>query len=126
MARVHLRKPHVNPKLQHYIDAEMAAADRLAADGRNSEAFSHLERAHVLGQSSTYSHTLVHIRMLKLGWRMRSPGEVLGQFLRIAGAATKTPFGIYPRGNTGGSNVWFFRRLPIPKDLDEQLAEVDA
>jgi hypothetical protein len=26
-------------------------------------------------------------------------------------------FGIYPAGNTGGSDVWFFKRMPIPDDL---------
>ena len=59
--------------------------------------------------------------MLKLGWKMRSPREVFGQIIRVIGAATKTPFGIYPTGNTGGANVWFFKSMPVPDDLKKIL-----
>jgi Protein of unknown function (DUF3703) len=41
----------------------------------------------------------------------------VGQVLRIAGAATKTPLGIYPTGNTGSTNVNPIKPLPIPEDL---------
>ena len=40
-----------------------------------------------------------------------------GQIIRVIGAATKTAFGIYPKGNTGGSDVYFFKPMPIPEDL---------
>lgn len=59
--------------------------------------------------------------MFKLAIRQRSPGEIWGQIVRIIGASTKTPFGIYPKGNTGGANVWFFKSMPIPKDLEKIL-----
>lgn len=104
----------------HIVD-EIAAADRLAASGDLAESFRHLERAHVLGQTSTYEHTRVHWRMFKLGLRMHSPREIWGQIVRIIGAATKTPLGIYPTGNTGGANVWFFKPMPIADDLREIL-----
>lgn len=107
--------------LRDSIDLEIAEADLLAAEQRLGEAFRHLERAHVLGQASTYDHTRIHWRMLKLGLRMASPREIWGQVVRIIGAATKTPLGIYPRGNTGGSNVWFFKPMPIADDLQEKL-----
>ena len=61
--------------------------------------------------------------MLKLGWKMRSPREVFGQIIRVIGAATKTPFGIYPTGNTGGSNVWFFKRMPVAEELQQILKQ---
>ena len=60
--------------------------------------------------------------MFKLGLRMHSIREVWGQFLRIIGASTKTPLGIYPKGNTGGANVWFFRPMPIAEDLQQIIA----
>ena len=104
-------------KLRDHIDTELALADARLATGDLSSAYRHLERAHVLGQAITYDHTGVHWRMLKLGWKMRSPREVFGQLIRIIGAATKTPFGIYPTGNTGGANVWFFKPMPIEDDL---------
>jgi hypothetical protein len=59
--------------------------------------------------------------MLRLAVRTRDPREIWGQLIRIAGAATKTPFGIYPAGNTGGADVWFFRPMPIADDLQDIL-----
>lgn len=107
--------------LHDHIEAELAAAEALAVAGDAAAAFHHLERAHVLGQASTREHTRIHWRMFKLGVRMHSPREIWGQLFRIIGAATKTPLGIYPTGNTGGSNVWFFRPMPIPDDLRQIL-----
>ena len=103
--------------LSDHIRSEIDTAESLAARGELTKAFGHLERAHVLGQTSTFEHTRIHWRMFKLGLRTRSLAEMWGQFIRIIGAATKTPFGIYPKGNTGGSNVWFFKPMPIAEDL---------
>ncbi len=107
--------------LDKYINEEISMADERSAVGDLTASFSHLERAHVLGQASTYDHLRVHWRMFKLAFRMHSPREIWGQLVRIIGAATKTPFGIYPRGNTGGSNVWFFKSMPVPNDLRDML-----
>jgi hypothetical protein len=107
--------------LIEYIEAEIAAAEAAEAAGDASEAFRHLERAHVLGQSSTYQHTRVHWLMMKHGLRERDAKEIVGQVLRIGGAATKTPLGIYPKGNTGGANVSPLQPLPIEPDLAEIL-----
>ena len=108
-------------RLVDYINREIAESDSLIAKGDLAAAFHHLERAHILGQACTFDHTRVHWRMLKLGLKMRSTGEIWGQFIRMIGAATKTPFGIYPTGNTGGANVWFFKPMPVPHDLQEIL-----
>ncbi|HLM61597.1 MAG TPA: DUF3703 domain-containing protein, partial [Pyrinomonadaceae bacterium] len=89
----------------------------LVAKNDLNSAFRHLERAHVLGQAITYEHTRVHFLMLKIGWKRRDWREIFGQIFRIVGASTKTPFGIYPSGNTGGSYVSPFRRMPIEEDL---------
>ena len=103
------------------VNHEIAIAEKLTAFDQLHSAFHHLERAHVLGQSSTYNHTRIHWRMLKLSFKLGSSREILGQIIRIVGASTKTPFGIYPTGNTGGSDVWFFKPMPIPHDLQEIL-----
>ncbi|MBK6751782.1 MAG: DUF3703 domain-containing protein [Pyrinomonadaceae bacterium] len=108
-------------RIEKYVDAEILEADRKIAIGDLSSAFRHLERAHVLGQASTYHHTRVHWRMFRLALMMHSALEIWGQFIRIIGAATKTPLGIYPTGNTGGANVWFFKPMPVPDDLQEIL-----
>lgn len=105
-----------------YVQAELAAAAASASDP--AKTFERLERAHVLSQSSTREHVRVHCHMLMWGLRQRSITEVGGQLLRIAGAATKTAFGLVPAGNTGGANVSPFKSMPIPADLADILASV--
>ena len=113
----------MNADLKRFIEAEISMAASCESAGDLAAAFSHLERAHVLGQSITYDHTRVHLRMLRLGWKLRSPREIFGQIIRIVGAATKTPFGIYPTGNTGGANVWFFKPMAVPDDLRDVIRQ---
>jgi hypothetical protein len=110
--RIH---PHVVKELER-----AAAAER---QGEPNLAFHHLERAHVLGQAATWEHVRTHWAMLLWGVRRRQLREVAGQVLRIVGAATKTAFGLVPTGNTGGSNVSPFRRLPIPLELQSIIDE---
>ena len=105
------------------IENEIATADRAEGMGDSANAFRHLERAHVLAQESTYHHTRAHWLMLKHGLRHRNGKEVAGQILRFVGAATKTPLGIYPKGNTGGANVSPFRSMPVEDDLKRVLQE---
>lgn len=110
---------HIRPS----VSAELAAADAAEQAGDPARAYAHLERAHVLGQGSTREHVRVHLRMLQWGLRHRDRREVRGQLLRLVGAATKTAVGLVPTGNTGGSNISPFRRLPVPADLQ---AIIDA
>ncbi|RYY75430.1 MAG: DUF3703 domain-containing protein [Gammaproteobacteria bacterium] len=99
------------------INAELRKAWE-ARTARDTQAeFTHLERAHVLGQESTYWHTKVHFLMLMYAVRNKKMQEIVGQIIRLIGAATKTVFGLVPRGNTGGANVSPFRKMPIPADL---------
>jgi hypothetical protein len=105
--------------LRRYIECELAVGRQFEESGDLISAFRHLERAHVLGQAITFEHTRIHWQMFKLALKMKSLREIVGQMIRILGAATKTPFGIYPTGNTGGANVWFFKQMPVPGDLQE-------
>ena len=107
--------------LTKHIEEEIARSAELSNAGDDAQAFRHLERAHVLGQTSTYHHTRVHWLMMKHGIRTGDKREIAGQALRIVGAATKTPLGTYPEGNTGGANVSPIRPMPIPDDLREIL-----
>lgn len=106
-------------RLKAHIDIEIKTAEELFANGETDAAFARLERAHVLAQAITSDHTRVHFMMLKIGWKRRDPREIWGQIIRVIGAATKTPFGIYPKGNTGGSNVYFFKKMAVPDELQE-------
>ena len=110
-------------KIRKFIDAEVEKAERLVKEDDLDEAFRHLERAHVLGQAITCEHARVHFLMLKIGWKRRDWREIFGQIFRIVGAATKTPVGIYPVGNTGGANVSPFRPMPVAEDLQMILRE---
>ncbi len=103
------------------VEAELAVAGRLVALGRPGDAFSHLENAHVLGQSATGHHVRVHWRMLVWGWQQRDVHECLGQVTRLVGAATKTAWGWLPSGNTGGSRVSAFRPMPTAPALQAQI-----
>ena len=100
-----------------YVEAELANAKWARSAGEAQQEFIHLERAHVLGQESTYWHVKVHVLMLLWATRHRSVREALGQVFRIVGAATKTAFGLVPQGNTGGANVSPFKKMPIAPEL---------
>lgn len=112
--------------IRPYVEAELRAALEDEAQGQMSNAFLHLERAHVLGQAATVEHVRVHWRMLLWGLRQRSARECLGQLLRIAGAATKTAVGLVPHGNTGGSNISPFKRMPVPPELEARIQRARA
>lgn len=104
-------------RIRPYVDAELKAAIDAEAKDNPTAAFSHLERAHVLGQASTVQHVRAHWHML--GWAIRQGDrkEIFGQLVRLVGAATKTFVGLVPEGNTGGANVSPIQPLPIPPDL---------
>ncbi len=112
--------------IRPFVAAELRAASAAEALGQAGVAFAHLERAHVLGQAATVEHVRVHWRMLLWGARQRRARECLGQVLRLAGAATKTAFGLVPHGNTGGANVNPLRRMPVPPDLAALIAKARA
>ncbi len=95
------------------VEAELALAKKLKVADNPSESFHHLENAHVLGQESTWWHVKVHFLMFLWAIRQRDIKEGTGQIIRILGAATKTAIGLVPAGNTGGSNISPFKKLPI-------------
>ncbi|MDB5839067.1 MAG: hypothetical protein JWQ23_1019 [Herminiimonas sp.] len=105
----------MQPELRKAFEAEMAAARHLYRKGRLSQAFGHLERAHVLGQRYVVPHMESHWSMLKIGLRRRSATQVWGQALRLFLGAVGSAVGIVPIGNTGGTDVSMFKRLPIPR-----------
>jgi hypothetical protein len=109
-------------RIQSAVDAEFAAATAAERAGDPDKAFSHLERAHVLGQRSTVQHVRVHVRMLTWGIRHNDRREVSGQILRVIGAAAGTWIGLVPHGNTGGAHISGFKSMAIPDDLAGQIA----
>lgn len=96
-----------------FVTAEIDLASKARNSGDIAIEFSHLENAHVIGQESTFWHVKVHVLMLLWAVRNFRAGEFSGQLVRIIGAATKTAFGLVPKGNTGGANVSPFKAMPI-------------
>ena len=106
--------------LQQAYGAEMkAAVERYHANALD-QAFTHLERAHILGQSFPIEHARSHWWMLKVGWRRRDFVEIAGQLPRILGALLFSRMWV-PIGNTGGARVPPFQSMPIPEDLQTLL-----
>ena len=104
-------------RIRPSVKREILAAYQAEEQGHPDSAFSHQERAHILGQTSTIEHVRVHWHMFLWGIRHRNLGECLGQLIRIVGAAIGTSLGLVPQGNTGGTNVNPFQSMPIPPDL---------
>jgi hypothetical protein len=105
------------------FEREMSAARDLQRLGRAEEAFRHLERAHVLGQRHVVPHTRVHWRMLAIAWRRRDLPASWGQAVRVVLGALGSAVGRVPIGNTGGTNVSMFARMPIDPELEELMEE---
>ena len=110
-------------RIRDSVERELALARETEAAGDARGAFQHLERAHILGQASTRLHVRTHVAMLGWGLRHRNGREVLGQLVRLLGAAAGTAFGFVPHGNSGGANVSPFLPMDIAPDLAELIAQ---
>ncbi|MBX3329252.1 MAG: DUF3703 domain-containing protein [Nitrospira sp.] len=110
----------MHPELRRAYDAEMTAAIGQYEAGDLQLAFSHLERAHILGQLFPIEHARTHWWMLKVGLRRRDVVEIAGQIPRIVGALLFSRIWV-PIGNTGGARVPPFKSMPIPEDLQTLL-----
>ena len=112
----------MHPQLRKSYRAEMTAAIEYYSAGNLQSAFTHLERAHILGQSFPMAHAQTHWWMLKVGWKRRDLVEVSGQIPRIIGALLFSKIWV-PLGNTGGARVPPFRSMPISEDLRRLLEQ---
>ena len=110
----------MHPALRQAYDAEMTAAIKQYDATLLDQAFSHLERAHILGQSFPLAHARTHWWMLKVGWKRQDLVEITGQIPRILGALLFSRIWV-PIGNTGGARVPPFQSMPIPEDLQRLL-----
>lgn len=109
----------MNPRQRHAFDREVFLAKNLMAAGDLERAFGHLERAHVIGQKFVGAHSKTHWLMLRLERRRRRGGAVVGQLVRLVLGAIGSAVGVVPTGNTGGTDISMFKRLPIAPELRE-------
>ena len=111
----------MNPELRVAFDREISLGEELLASGNLESAFKHMERAHVLGQKFVAPHSKAHWLMLKLELRRRRIGAAFGQVTRLLLGMIGSAVGVVPVGNTGGSDIGMFRRLPIAPELQELI-----
>ena len=109
-------------RLRPFYQQELTAYLNLWKQGHIVEAWRHLERAHILGQSYPMEHTAVHWYMLLFGFKTRNAKEIVGQLPRLVVGGLKSWAGRIPLGNTGGANVPPLRPMPIPEDLQRIIS----
>jgi hypothetical protein len=107
----------MNIRLRLAFDREIALGKELIASANLERAFEHLERAHVLGQMSVGAHSQAHWLMLRLEIRRRRIAAAFGQVVRLFLGAIGSAVRVVPVGNTGGSDISMFARLPIAPEL---------
>jgi len=103
--------------LKPYYDAEITNYQFMMNKAELSEAWNHLERAHVIGQAYPYQHSYAHWKMLLFGIKIKSPKEIIGQLPRLLVGGVKSFVGKVPVGNTGGANIPPLQSLPIQEDI---------
>lgn len=107
----------MNLRRKQAFDREIALGSQLTAAGNLEQAFRHLERAHVIGQTSVGAHAKAHWLMLVLEVRRKRVGASLGQAIRLVLGILGSAVGVVPIGNTGGTDISMFKRLPIAPEL---------
>lgn len=101
------------------FDQEIAFGGEFIAAGDLDHAFRHLERAHVIGQAFVGAHAKAHWLMFTLEIRRRRVAAAFGQAVRIVLGVVGSAVGVVPVGNTGGTDISMFKRLPIAPELQK-------
>ena len=105
--------------LKPYFERELKAYYSSLKEKDLQQAWQHLEKAHVIGQAYPMQHSLVHLKMLQFGIRIKSIKEISGQIPRLLVGGVKSFVGKIPVGNTGGANIPPLKALPIEKEIVE-------
>lgn len=109
---------HVRKKA---FEREIALAREFIAIGELEAGFYHLERAHVIGQPFVVPHAVCHYLMLGVELRRRRTEAALGQFVRIVLGILGSAVGVVPTGNTGGTDISMFKRMPVEPELQDAI-----
>ncbi len=115
----------MNKSLATLFNHMMTDAKKSISEGEYDNAFSLLEKAHVIGQLYVVPHTLTHYYMLKIGFLRKDIKEIIGQLIRIPLGIIGSFVGKVPTGNTGGSNISMFKKMEIPKELENHFIATD-
>lgn len=104
-------------KLLPYFNLEIENYEVNLKKENLNQAWTHLEKAHIIGQSYPYQHSLVHWKMLQFGIQIKSRKEIIGQIPRLFFGGVKSFVGKIPLGNPGGSNVPPLKSFPIDSEI---------
>jgi len=96
----------MNPVQSAAFDYEMALANTLIARGDLASGYTHIERAHVIGQAFVLPHARSHWLMLKVEYRRRRPVAFIRQVVRLVLGVLGSAVGVVPVGNTGVPSWW--------------------
>ena len=107
----------ITPKFKVFYTEELIKYQIEYSKNNLSEAWNHLERAHIIGQKYPFEHSLVHWKMLQFGFKIKNTKEVVGQIPRLIFGGIKSFVGKIPVGNPGGANVPPLKPFPIAEDL---------
>ena len=106
-----------NKDVKQFIQNETILYDLSFTEKDFKKAFNHLERIHIVSQSSPIAHTKIHLSMLKFAILTSRPFEIMIQVLYSLFSAKFSVLKIFPKGNTGGVNAIFKGKMSIPEDL---------
>jgi hypothetical protein len=109
----------MNTERRLAFDHEIALGREFIAAGDLGRAFRHLERAHVIGQAFVRPHAKAHWLMFTLEIRRRRLAAAFGQAVRIVLGIVGSAVGVVPVGNTGGTDISMFKRMPIAPELQK-------
>jgi hypothetical protein len=113
------RRVVMNPVCRAAFDNEITLAKELIARGELEASFVHLERAHILGQYFVVPHATSHWLMLAVELRRGRLIAAFGQVVRIVLGILGSAAGVVPVGNTGGTDISMFKRMPIEPELQK-------
>ncbi|WP_026461206.1 DUF3703 domain-containing protein [Adhaeribacter aquaticus] len=105
--------------LKFYYELELNNYKSECLKGNLTKAWTHLERAHIIGQLYPFAHSHVHWKMLQFGIKIKSRKEIIGQIPRLIFGGVKSFIGRVPIGNPGGANVPPLKPFPIDKELQD-------
>ncbi|MES2812581.1 MAG: DUF3703 domain-containing protein [Bacteroidota bacterium] len=105
--------------LKPYYLEELIRYESHLNNGELNNAWSHLERAHIIGQRYPGTHCNVHWKMFLFGIKIKNTREIIGQIPRLFFGGIKSFVGTVPLGNPGGANVSALKAYPIEKDIEE-------
>ena len=109
---IHLKRAY-NEELEQY--------NYCIENKQYGNAWYHLERSHIIGQSYPIEHSYSHWLMLRFGLMEKNTKEVLGQIIRLLVGGWKSFINQVPFGNTGGANVPPLKPMSIPNDIEKLL-----